>query len=175
MIGRCVVHHAHGNVSAHVACSTHDLASHSTAITILICPAHNCLAALQAVCIAAAVAPAGSFIDKGVGKLCVKGTYTTSLSNASVCTPCSTGITTSTDGSTSAANCSYALPGYKKMGSNLASLCPLHTYSANESDSGSCTPCPHSESYSMAAVVMAAGAQSVQPWSSRLAGAVMCS
>jgi len=112
---------------------------------------HNRLLLLCAA--AATVAPAGSFTDKGVGKLCPKGTYTTSLSNASVCTPCSTGITTSTEGSSSVAECSYALPGYKKTGSNAASLCPVHTYTMMQNPTQAPAHLARSSKYSLGMTV----------------------
>jgi len=96
-------------------------------------------------CVCHAVAPAGSYFDKGTGKKCPKGTYTTGLNQLSVCIPCGDGVTTAAEGSTAESACDRALPGYKYTGSNTAAKCDLDTYNPAESTSSTCTPCPFSE------------------------------
>eukprot|EP00775_Hariotina_reticulata_P003536 gene3536-3805_t len=88
------------------------------------------------------VAPAGSYLDKGTGKKCPKGTYTTGLNQLSVCNPCGDGVTTAAEGSTSVDACDRAVPGYKYTGSNTAEKCDLDTFNPTESTSSTCTPCP---------------------------------
>ena len=93
----------------------------------------------------ACLAPAGSYLDKGTGKKCPKGTYTTDLNRAGVCTPCNEGVTTAAEGSTSAAACDRAIAGYFYNGTGTAVECPINTYNAGESTADSCTPCPNGE------------------------------
>lgn len=89
------------------------------------------------------LAPAGSYFDKGVGKKCPKGTYSTSLNRAAVCTPCEEAVTTAGEGSTLATDCNLALPGYFYNANNTATECPINTYNSGESASNSCTDCPN--------------------------------
>lgn len=91
------------------------------------------------------MAPAGSYYDKGTGKKCPKGTYTTDLNQLAVCIPCGDGVTTASEGSTSVAACDRALPGYKYTAANTAEKCDLNTYNAAENTAATCTPCPFSE------------------------------
>lgn len=93
----------------------------------------------------ACVAPAGSYLDKGTGKKCPKGTYTTDLNRAGVCTPCNEGVTTAAEGSTSAAACDRAIAGYFYNGTGTAEVCPINTYNAGETTADSCTACPNGE------------------------------
>lgn len=89
------------------------------------------------------MAPAGSYNDKGVGKKCQKGTYTTDFNSASFCTACPDFITTAAEGSTTAASCDRAVKGYYMLDATTASACPLNTYSDAETPVGQqCTPCP---------------------------------
>jgi hypothetical protein len=88
------------------------------------------------------VAPAGSYLDKGVGKKCPKGTYTDGLNTKAVCDACANGVTTAGEGSTSVAACDRAIKGYKYTGANTADKCDLHTYSDAENTAATCTPCP---------------------------------
>ncbi|WIA14315.1 hypothetical protein OEZ85_002847 [Tetradesmus obliquus] len=90
-------------------------------------------------------APAGSYMDKGIGKLCQKGTYSTALNTNANCIPCPDGITTAAEGSTAAAACSLALKGYyiDSINSTNAIKCPLDTYQDQEAAVTSCTPCDH--------------------------------
>ncbi|KAF6251142.1 hypothetical protein COO60DRAFT_1677280 [Scenedesmus sp. NREL 46B-D3] len=92
----------------------------------------------------ACLAPAGSNLDKGIGKLCQRGTYSTDLSSNNNCVPCPEGITTANEGSTTAAACSLALKGYyiDPSNSTLAIQCPLDTYQDQEAAVTACTPCP---------------------------------
>jgi len=93
-----------------------------------------------------AVAPGGSYLDKGTGKKCPKGTYTTGLNTKSVCDPCNTGVTTAGEGSTSVAACDRAILGYKLTAPNTAVKCEVNTYNDVEgSTAGTCKPCPFSE------------------------------
>jgi hypothetical protein len=94
---------------------------------------------------ASAVAPAGSYLDKGIGKLCQKGTYSTGLNSNTNCIPCPDGITTAAEGSTTAAACSLAVKGYyiNPTNNTEAIKCPLNTYQAEEAAVTSCTDCPN--------------------------------
>jgi hypothetical protein len=94
---------------------------------------------------ASAVAPAGSYLDKGIGKLCQKGTYSTGLNSNTNCIPCPDGITTAAEGSTTADTCSLAVKGYYINPSNAAEAikCPLDTYQDQEAAVTSCTACPN--------------------------------
>ena len=100
---------------------------------------------LHLLIVAAAVAPAGSYLDKGIGKLCQKGTYSTDLNANANCVPCPDGITTAAEGSTTAAACSLALKGYyiDSANSTVAIKCPLDTYQDQEANVTSCTACPN--------------------------------
>ncbi|KAF6264065.1 hypothetical protein COO60DRAFT_1663488 [Scenedesmus sp. NREL 46B-D3] len=91
------------------------------------------------------LAPAGSYLDKGIGKLCQRGTYSTALSSSNNCVPCPDGITTAGEGSTTAGACSLALKGYyiDPDNSTLAIECPLDTYQDQEAAVTSCTACPY--------------------------------
>lgn len=99
----------------------------------------------------AAVAPAGSYLDKGVGKKCPKGTYTEGLNTLSVCNACATGVTTAGEGSTSRTDCNRAIKGYKYTGldavtgSGTAAKCDINTYNDVETTSSTCTDCPNGE------------------------------
>jgi hypothetical protein len=91
------------------------------------------------------VAPAGSYLDKGIGKLCQRGTYSTDLNANNTCIPCPDGITTGQEGSTSADNCTLALKGYyiDSLNPAEAKSCPLDTYQDQEAAVTQCTPCDH--------------------------------
>uniref|UniRef100_A0A383V609 Tyrosine-protein kinase ephrin type A/B receptor-like domain-containing protein n=1 Tax=Tetradesmus obliquus TaxID=3088 RepID=A0A383V609_TETOB len=90
-------------------------------------------------------APAGSYMDKGIGKLCQRGTYSTDLNTNANCVPCPTGITTELEGSTSAAACSLALKGnyINPLNSNEALACPRDTYQDQEIATTTCKACPN--------------------------------
>lgn len=92
-----------------------------------------------------AVAPAGSYLDRGIGKLCPRGTYSTDLNTSPFCVPCAAGITTENEGSTSAANCTLAARGYyiDPNDATLAVQCPRDTYQDQEAAVNECTACPH--------------------------------
>lgn len=92
-----------------------------------------------------AVAPAGSYLDRGIGKLCPRGTYSTDLNTSPFCVPCAAGITTENEGSTSAANCTLAARGYyiNPNDATLAVQCPRDTYQDQEAAVNECTACPH--------------------------------
>lgn len=90
------------------------------------------------------MAPAGSYLDKGIGKLCQKGTYSIALNSDATCTPCPIGITTAGEGSDSAADCNLAMKGYF-LNNGAAELCPVDTYQDQEAAVSSCTPCPNGE------------------------------
>lgn len=95
-----------------------------------------------------AVAPPGSYYDRGIGRLCPQGTYSdiySGVSNTTYCTPCATGVTTPTEGSNSSGACSLAQPGYYMSGEGQADLCPVNTYNGQISNATSCTPCPYGE------------------------------
>lgn len=96
-------------------------------------------------CDTPAVAPAGSYLDKGVGKKCPKGTYTEGLNTKSVCDACANGVTTAGEGSTSAAACDRAIKGYKYLGNGAAAKCDINTYNDAETTASTCTPCPNGE------------------------------
>ncbi|WIA08977.1 hypothetical protein OEZ85_008391 [Tetradesmus obliquus] len=93
----------------------------------------------------ACMAPAGSYLDKGIGKICQRGTYSSALSADTTCQTCPPGITTANEGSTSAADCSLAMKGFYINPSNAseAIACPLHTYQDKEAVAGACTDCPN--------------------------------
>jgi hypothetical protein len=90
------------------------------------------------------VAPAGSYLDKGIGKLCPRGTYSTDLNTSPFCMPCAAGITTENEGSSSAANCSLAARGYyiDANDATLALPCPQDSYQDQEAAANACQPCP---------------------------------
>lgn len=93
------------------------------------------------------VAPPGSYYDRGMGRLCQRGTYSanyTGAEDAGACEPCSTGVTTEFEGSNSSTACSLAKRGYFMFDveAGLAQLCPVNTYKDTESSDASCTPCP---------------------------------
>ncbi|KAF6261334.1 hypothetical protein COO60DRAFT_1699888 [Scenedesmus sp. NREL 46B-D3] len=92
----------------------------------------------------ACVAPAGSYLDKGIGKLCPRGTYSTGLNTSPFCIPCAAGITTEHEGSSSAADCILAARGYHidPVNATLAMPCPRDTYQDQEAAVNACTPCP---------------------------------
>jgi hypothetical protein len=92
-----------------------------------------------------AEAPAGSKKDKGIGKLCKKGTYTTDINSNSTCEACPDGVTTAEEGSTSPDECTLAQKGYYINPDNAleALECPADTYQDQESSTTSCTPCPY--------------------------------
>eukprot|EP00775_Hariotina_reticulata_P004056 gene4056-4303_t len=90
----------------------------------------------------AVMAPAGSYVDRGIGKLCPKGTYIDALNNQTACTACADGVSTPGEGSTSVNACDRARPGYKYTGPNTAEQCEVNTYSDAENPDNSCTPCP---------------------------------
>eukprot|EP00775_Hariotina_reticulata_P013894 gene13894-14013_t len=87
-------------------------------------------------------APAGSYMDKGTGKACTQGTYSTDLNKDPACTPCNEGVTTAFENSKRAADCALVLPGYYISAPQTASRCPLHTYKDTVTNATSCTPCP---------------------------------
>lgn len=95
--------------------------------------------------VVSAVAPAGSYVDKGIGKLCPKGSYSTALNSATSCTACPTGITTSAEGSTSADDCKFAKRGYYLVDATTAALCPVNTYNDGETlqVGTGCPACPN--------------------------------
>jgi hypothetical protein len=82
-------------------------------------------------------------MDKGIGKLCQKGTYSTCLNRDSACTPCPSGITTANEGSISAADCRLALKGFyiSPTDATQAIKCPLDTYNDQEAAVTECTQC----------------------------------
>jgi hypothetical protein len=84
-------------------------------------------------------------MDKGIGKLCQKGTYSTALNSNPNCTPCPDGITTANEGSTAATDCSLALKGYyiDANDATKAVKCPLDTYQDQEAAVNNCTACPN--------------------------------
>jgi hypothetical protein len=84
-------------------------------------------------------------MDKGIGKLCQKGTYSTALNNQPNCVPCPAGITTANEGSTAATDCSLALKGYyiNPSNANEALPCPLNTYNDLEAAVTQCAACPN--------------------------------
>lgn len=95
-------------------------------------------------CCCTAVAPAGSYMDKGIGKLCPKGTYSTDLNSLPACTACNLGVTTAAEGSTSPNQCILAKPGFYMINTTAAALCPVNTYNDGELASNTtCTPCPN--------------------------------
>ncbi|WIA42283.1 hypothetical protein OEZ86_008297 [Tetradesmus obliquus] len=83
---------------------------------------------------AGCVAPAGSYLDKGIGKLCQRGTYSTALNSASSCTPCPDGITTANEGSDNSNLCTLAAKGHYINPANASEAleCDYHTYQDQE-------------------------------------------
>uniref|UniRef100_A0A383VRV3 Tyrosine-protein kinase ephrin type A/B receptor-like domain-containing protein n=1 Tax=Tetradesmus obliquus TaxID=3088 RepID=A0A383VRV3_TETOB len=90
-------------------------------------------------------APAGSKKDKGIGKLCKRGTYTTEVNSNTTCASCPEGITTADEGSTSPDDCALAQKGYyiNPNDATEALECPQDTYQDQEAYVTSCTPCPN--------------------------------
>jgi hypothetical protein len=84
-------------------------------------------------------------VDKGIGKKCQKGTYSTDLNSDPTCQTCPPGITTAEEGSTTAEACSLAMKGFYINPSNTseAIACPVNTYQGEEAAATSCTPCDH--------------------------------
>jgi hypothetical protein len=84
-------------------------------------------------------------MDKGIGKLCQRGTYSTDLNSNNTCIPCPDGITTANEGSSSADDCSLAIKGYYINASDptQAIKCPVDYYQEQEAAVNSCTACPH--------------------------------
>ncbi len=91
------------------------------------------------------VAPAGSYLDKGIGKLCQRGTYSTALNSASSCTPCPDGITTEAEGSDNSNLCILAAKGHYINPANASEAleCDYNTYQDEEAAVTECKPCPH--------------------------------
>jgi hypothetical protein len=95
--------------------------------------------------LSSAEAPAGSYLDKGIGKVCQRGTYSTALNTNNNCVPCPDGITTVNEGSDSADLCALALKGYyiNATDPTQAIKCPLNFYQDQEAAVTSCTECPN--------------------------------
>lgn len=108
------------------------------------CPPGLTTAAVGANSTSNCVAPAGSYLNRGVGTACPKGTFTTDLNRALVCTPCPDGLTTASEGSSSPSACSLAMKGFSMNADGVsASPCPVNTFSDAENAATSCTPCPN--------------------------------
>jgi hypothetical protein len=137
--------------AATAACTGHTVPQHEWFIHMLISVLKHDSKALTSCCppgtfcSACAVAPAGSYLDKGIGKLCQKGTYSTGLNSITNCIPCPDGITTAAEGSTTADAYSLAVKGYYINPANSAEAikCPLDTYQDQEAAVTSCTACPN--------------------------------
>lgn len=92
------------------------------------------------------MAPAGSYVDKGIGKLCPKGTYSTGLNSAPACTACPTGITTDSEGRTSPGDCKFAMRGFYMVNATAAEPCPVNTFNDDSSPltaGQACAACPN--------------------------------
>jgi hypothetical protein len=85
------------------------------------------------------VAPPGSYIDRGAGKQCQKGTYSSDFTNATSCVPCNTGFTTAGLGSNSSAQCDRVMPGYFIVNASYAAPCPLGSFQGTEGTVYSCS------------------------------------
>lgn len=93
-----------------------------------------------------AVAPAGSYMDRGIGKLCPKGTFNQNPNSNASCSACPPGITTAAaEGNRSPFDCKQAVQGYYMVDATTAAPCPVDTYSDNSTlgVGDSCTPCPN--------------------------------
>ncbi|KAF8057859.1 Slbp [Scenedesmus sp. PABB004] len=88
-------------------------------------------------------APAGSYVDKSVGKKCQKGTFSVALNSDAQCTKCPDGLTTAGEGSKLATDCTLAVRGWYKTSATTAAECPVNSYNDAEADITSCTPCPN--------------------------------
>ncbi|KAF8061892.1 Svep1 [Scenedesmus sp. PABB004] len=89
------------------------------------------------------VAPPGSYYDRGMGRLCPRGTFSTNFTAGDAsCTPCAPGVTTAAEGSNSSDACGLAARGFHMSGPGVAAACPVDTYSDVESANTECTPCP---------------------------------
>lgn len=111
------------------------------------CPSGLTTANTQSASLDDCVAPAGSFKDKGIGKLCPKGSYTTALNSEPACTPCATGKTTETEGSNAASNCNRPIRGYFiDSADSTAKVCAVNTYNDGSLTAATtgCTACPNS-------------------------------
>lgn len=92
------------------------------------------------------VAPPGSYNDKGVGKKCQKGTFTTDYNSAAFCTACPDGVTTTGEGTSLASECKLAIKGFYMVNETNAEPCDYHTYNDVElAYPGTCQPCPFGE------------------------------
>jgi hypothetical protein len=114
--------------------------------TLFRCACHsNSSPSFHSAALPSAEAPAGSYVDKVIGKLCQKGTYSTALNSDSTCQTCPPGITTASEGSTTAEACSLAMKGYyiNPSNANEAIVCPVNTYQDQEAAVTSCTACPN--------------------------------
>lgn len=96
---------------------------------------------------AAAVAPPGSYLYLGVGKLCPQGTYQPDYNTMTFCHSCPTGLTTEGEGHNSSTDCTLAMKGYYIVNGSAAAPCPVGTYSDQEGAVTQCTACPYGESH----------------------------
>lgn len=92
-----------------------------------------------------AVAPAGSYLDKGIGKLCQKGTYSVGLNSEPNCQTCPAGITTAAEGSKAPAACALAMKGYYLANATTSAPCPADTFNDKEAAITECEKCPNGE------------------------------
>jgi hypothetical protein len=84
-------------------------------------------------------------LDKGIGKLCQRGTYSIAVNTNNNCALCPDGITTANEGEKTADACSLALKGYyiNATDPTQAIKCPLDTYQDKEIATDHCEPCPN--------------------------------
>ncbi|KAF8059695.1 SVEP1 [Scenedesmus sp. PABB004] len=90
---------------------------------------------------AACIAPAGSYMDKGIGKRCPRGTFTTDFNTLASCQDCPDGLTTAAEGANSSALCLLAVKGFYKVNATTTAPCPIGTFSDADTDITACTPC----------------------------------
>jgi hypothetical protein len=85
------------------------------------------------------VAPAGSYVDRGTGKQCQKGTFSSEFTNATSCVPCNDGFTTAGTASDSLSQCDRVMPGFYIVNASYAAPCPLGSYQGTEGTVYSCS------------------------------------
>eukprot|EP00878_Enallax_costatus_P036234 GHUV01040628.1.p2 GENE.GHUV01040628.1~~GHUV01040628.1.p2 ORF type:complete len:159 (-),score=14.77 GHUV01040628.1:14-490(-) len=110
----------------------------------LTCGVSQCMLLITAASIPAmhAVAPPGSYIERGVGKLCPKGTYQPDYNTMTFCYGCPVGLTTPSEGHNASMACQLAIKGYHTVNTTAAEPCPQGTYNDQEAAVTQCTVCP---------------------------------
>ncbi|KAF8057919.1 Scube3 [Scenedesmus sp. PABB004] len=130
--GRVAARASNGAITYQAAlCDPGTYSAGGTTIGCSACAAGLTTLAVGATSAGECVAPAGSYVANGAGKLCPRGTYSREASNATACTPCSRGLATAGEGASTPDDCTLATPGYYVL--PLAALQAL--FAANASGS----------------------------------------